>query len=191
MLCTRLLGDAAESGQAARGHPDGISRGLRQPLLTAVVCPDASASRAWYRGGSEIMRAPVETEDTELFRKPCGSLHRSWSYGADLIVCDRGDVVGGVARSVRLSADGRSWSTVLHEGPEAEPVYVEEHGPDGAFHGWVDSVSRRIVYNGPARSTATRLTRWAEGQAPADTRHWDADATATDEGDLPALPPAA
>ena len=91
------------------------------------------------------MRAPVETAGTDLFRKPCGSLHYSPSYGADLMVCHRGDVVGAVARSVRLSADGRSWIPVLHDGPEADPVYVEEHCADGAFHGWVDSVSRRIV----------------------------------------------
>lgn len=51
--------------------------------------------------------------------------------------------------SAKFSADGRTWTGEWHSGPEADAVYVERWGADGSgFHGWVDSVSRRIVQAG-------------------------------------------
>lgn len=69
------------------------------------------------------------------------------SYG----VVDAEDVLSGAAKPIEatLSADGRSWAPVWHEGPSGEGVYVERWDATGVvFHGWVDVVSRRIVQAG-------------------------------------------
>lgn len=52
--------------------------------------------------------------------------------------------------AVWLSEDGRAFDTTRwHEGPEAQAVYVERWTPIGrAFHGWVDSASRRMIQAG-------------------------------------------
>jgi hypothetical protein len=68
-------------------------------------------------------------------------------YPAD---ADVREVIAGRATPDRvdLSADGRAWVDAWHSGPEAgDAVYVERHGR-GAFHGWVDAVSRRLVQAG-------------------------------------------
>lgn len=94
------------------------------------------------------MQALDQTQETDLFRKPCGSLHFSPNYGLDLIVCQRVDIVGASARSVRLSADGCGWHSEPHSGPESgDAIYVEHHYADGSrsFHGWVDAASRCVI----------------------------------------------
>lgn len=61
------------------------------------------------------------------------------------------DVLAGIAPliEVRLSADGRHWASNWHSGPTADGVYVERWTAEGrVFHGYVDSVSRRIVQSG-------------------------------------------
>jgi len=81
------------------------------------------------------------------------------NYGGSLKVSGLGygkvsseSVIAGHAKpiSAELSADGRHFRTgAWHEGPEAEPVYVERHDQRGCFfHGWVDSVSRQLVQAG-------------------------------------------
>lgn len=52
--------------------------------------------------------------------------------------------------SAMLSSDGRHWIDGWHSGAESgEAVYVERHTPGGCvFHGFIDSVSRRIVQTG-------------------------------------------
>lgn len=80
------------------------------------------------------------------------------NYGAGLIVWRTSfgnvpieDALDGTAKPVEawLSADGRHYVAEWHEGPEADAVYVERHDVTGCtFHGWVDSVSRRIVQTG-------------------------------------------
>lgn len=70
-------------------------------------------------------------------------VHRGWSRYisvddmlANRIRCD----------TVTLTADGRHYIASPHEGPTADQVYVERWEPAGrAFHGFIDSVSRRIV----------------------------------------------
>lgn len=51
---------------------------------------------------------------------------------------------------VSLTSDGRGAElTKWHEGPANEWVYVERWSPRGReFHGWVDSVSRRLLQTG-------------------------------------------
>lgn len=99
-----------------------------------------------------------------LFSASIRSAHFSPNYGADLLVTSRAfglgatadEVTRGVvaAEVVELSADGRSWVDGWHDakrhGAEStEAVYVEKHTRGGAvFHGWVDSVSRRVVQTG-------------------------------------------
>jgi hypothetical protein len=72
---------------------------------------------------------------------------RSWSPGAD-----EAAIVAGTlpAESVVLTADGRRYDDRgWHEGPEAEWIYVERWTAAGReFHGWIDSVSRRILQAG-------------------------------------------
>lgn len=48
------------------------------------------------------------------------------------------------------SADGHSFETAWHHGPESdEIVYVEiRRRHDRSFHGWVDAESRKIVQAG-------------------------------------------
>ncbi len=63
------------------------------------------------------------------------------------------DVLAGRARPIEasLSADGRSFVTSCwHEGePSDETVYVERITAEGrAFHGFIDSQSRRLVQAG-------------------------------------------
>jgi hypothetical protein len=81
------------------------------------------------------------------------------NYGGDLVVNGLSygrvpveDVLSGEAKPIAatLSADGRSWIAQWHEGPESdESIYVETHDRWGCrFHGYVDSVSRRIVQAG-------------------------------------------
>ena len=80
-------------------------------------------------------------------------------YGADLIVNQVSygqvpveDVFSGAALPIEatLTADGRHYDRRgWHEGAEAEAVYVERHTREGCvFHGWIDSVSRRLVQAG-------------------------------------------
>lgn len=70
------------------------------------------------------------------------------SYGH----ADVADVIAGTAApiEVRLSHDGRMWHSLWHNGPETgEWVYVERWTAAGReFHGFVDSVSRRILQSG-------------------------------------------
>lgn len=96
------------------------------------------------------MNALAATNETDLARKPCGTLHYSPNYGHELMVVERTNVEGATAEFVMLSADGRSWIDGWHRGPESdEAVYVEKHTTGGAvFHGWVDSASRRVVQSG-------------------------------------------
>ena len=56
----------------------------------------------------------------------------------------------GPANEIKLSADGRSFSTAWHRGPESDDsTYVEIIRTDGpSFHGWVDAKSRQIVQAG-------------------------------------------
>lgn len=74
----------------------------------------------------------------------CG---RTWAPGVDAEDAVRGRVL---PVSVRLSSDGRAWTSEPHFGPETgEVVYVERWTPGGrAFHGFIDSVSRRVVQAG-------------------------------------------
>jgi hypothetical protein len=56
---------------------------------------------------------------------------------------------GAPATEVILTSDGRGYELGWHEGPEAEAVYLERWDTTGrVFHGWVDSVSRRLVQAG-------------------------------------------
>ena len=80
---------------------------------------------------------------------------QSENYSQPLTVVGRrfplSDQVGsGPADEVKLSADGRSFSTAWHRGPESsESTYVEIRRTDGpSFHGWVDAESREIVQAG-------------------------------------------
>jgi hypothetical protein len=67
-------------------------------------------------------------------------------FGGELFVCE---TEGPIAH---LSQDGGFFSTsVWHEGPEAETVYVERWNVETGqreFHGYVDSVSRKLVQTG-------------------------------------------
>lgn len=99
-----------------------------------------------------------------LYSQPTNSRHFSPNYGAELVVIGRrfgigattDEVVRGAvaAEYVSLSADGKSWIDGWHDasrhGAESgDAVYVETHTRGGAsFHGWVDSVSRRVVQTG-------------------------------------------
>lgn len=71
---------------------------------------------------------------------------RTFARGVGLEQIQAGDAepIGFVA-----SSDGRSVQTLWHDGPAAGEAYYErfEHGARVA-HGWVDSVSRRIVQTG-------------------------------------------
>lgn len=65
--------------------------------------------------------------------------------------CGPLSVVKRDAFEVVLTGDGRSYRRGgWHEGPElGEPVYVEVWGVVGrTFHGWIDSVSRKLVQAG-------------------------------------------
>lgn len=101
----------------------------------------------------------VQTDETELVRKPCGSLHYSEDYLGNLMVVQRGfghadtdDVLAGKADAelVFLSADGRAFVNSWHRGPETGGgVYVEIHDRQGrVMHGWVNSQSRKVVQFG-------------------------------------------
>lgn len=81
------------------------------------------------------------------------------NYGGELTVVqlsygkvDADDVLAGTAKPIAavVTADGRSYLPEWHTGPESgDAVYVERHDETGcAFHGWIDSISRRIVQAG-------------------------------------------
>lgn len=72
---------------------------------------------------------------------------RSFPAGTDVAAIIDGSAV---PESVTLTSDGRgAVTTVWHRGPEAEWVFVERWTAAGrAFHGWVDSVSRRLLQSG-------------------------------------------
>lgn len=78
---------------------------------------------------------------------PCTPVHAS--YGRHV---DEAEVLAGRATwlEVTLTGDGRGYHQgAWHTGPEAESVWVERWGPGGCeFHGWIDSVSRRLVQAG-------------------------------------------
>ena len=63
------------------------------------------------------------------------------------------DVMSGRAQVIEVTAtsDGRSYmrNGGWHTGPEADAVYVEVYSDRGReFHGWIDSVSRKLVQSG-------------------------------------------
>jgi hypothetical protein len=72
---------------------------------------------------------------------------RSWSRGAEEAAIIAGTLP---ADEVVLTSDGRHYDHHgWHEGPEADAIYVERWTRQGReFHGWVDSVSRRLVQAG-------------------------------------------
>lgn len=88
-----------------------------------------------------------------------GTFH-SANYGAALVVVGTSYPIGTTTDEVlrrvvtpefvMASADGRHWVDGWHTGAESgDVVYVERHTIGGCvFHGYVDSVSRRIVQTG-------------------------------------------
>lgn len=65
---------------------------------------------------------------------------------------DVDDVVLGIARphEAVLTQDGQGYIPEWHTGEEfGEMIFVERHTLEGrVFHGWIDSVSRKIVQTG-------------------------------------------
>lgn len=60
-------------------------------------------------------------------------------------------VIDGSAAPITAtySADGRAMRNGWHTGAEADAVYVERHaGGQCVFHGFIDSVSRKLVQAG-------------------------------------------
>lgn len=71
--------------------------------------------------------------------------HLSWPVGTELADIE----AGAPAAEVTLTADGRRYEAGWHSGPEAEWIYVERWTAAGReFHGWIDSVSRRLLQAG-------------------------------------------
>jgi hypothetical protein len=70
--------------------------------------------------------------------------------GVSLVVNHRHDLRGEYAAEVTLTQDGRRYDRGgWHTGQEAEWVYVERWGVAGReFHGYVDSVSRKLLQSG-------------------------------------------
>ena len=62
------------------------------------------------------------------------------------------DVLAGTAPMIEVTAtsDGRGYARgQWHTGAEADTVYVEVYSDRGReFHGWIDSVSRKLVQSG-------------------------------------------
>jgi hypothetical protein len=76
--------------------------------------------------------------------------HRSYPVGSDVEAVIAGTVD---PESATATADGRHMAHGWHTGPEAEWVYVERYAiADGnvslTFHGWIDSVSRKLLQAG-------------------------------------------
>ncbi len=97
--------------------------------------------------------ASVFTADTldrvrsENWFSPLTVVRKTWAPSVTVEDAMRGDVP---ADEVFLSADGHSFETAWHHGPESdESVYVEiRRRHDRSFHGWVDAESRKIVQAG-------------------------------------------
>ncbi len=93
----------------------------------------------------------------DILTTPCGSTVDTGA-GPGLIVHQRvfpdgttlGNIKAGASASqVVLTGDGRRYEAYWHTGPEAEWVYMERWNADGReAHGWIDSVSRRLLQAG-------------------------------------------
>lgn len=95
-----------------------------------------------------ILRAGVSTRDafaSEGMTLRVNAL--SWAIGTDVEAVIAGTVA---PESATLTADGRHYNSEgWHTGPESEWVRVERYTADGrVFHGWVDSVSRKLLQAG-------------------------------------------
>lgn len=103
--------------------------------------------------------APVVDDPADIMRLHTSKAIRTNKYNPTLIVnhrsfghADEDRVVLGLvdAIEVTLTSDGRYYNQgEWHTGPEAESVYVERWDATGRiFHGFIDSVSRRLVQAG-------------------------------------------
>lgn len=100
------------------------------------------------------------TTPAEILAAPCGSrmdtgerivLTVNMRHDLTGLVIEDGKVIEpGTAAMALLTQDGRTAKTdTWHTGPEADWVYVERWTSEGrVFHGWIDSVSRRLLQAG-------------------------------------------
>jgi hypothetical protein len=74
------------------------------------------------------------------------------SYGkvdVDSVLNHTADVQEAILTEDGAGANTREWHSTLLDGPSEHSVYVERWTPKGRqFHGYVDSVSRKVVQTG-------------------------------------------
>lgn len=119
--------------------------------MVGTVCQDLHMTTTQVPNpvAADIMALPCMSEVVNIDGMTLIVNHRSWPAGTDL----RGVMANTIsATSIELTQDGRhmvrGWHTA-EDGPETDWVFFEVWDATGRrSHGWIDSVSRKLLQVG-------------------------------------------